>query len=114
MLENRAKSGKKLEIFFVLLSLVKKLKSKRSREIAHLDRCRREIFFPFNKSRIHRIELTAFFRMTQDLVCFLNTLEERIIVGIDARKLQGIGGRCSGGHLFIGVVLENLFAIFIS
>jgi hypothetical protein len=50
--------------------------------------------------RIYGIELATFFWVGEDVICFLDTLKEAIIVRI-----------ADGASFFVRVVPQNLFAV---
>ena len=64
---------------------------------------------------ICRVELTPFLGVGEYLVGLLDTLEERIVVGVEVDASEQRTGALWGcrRHLLVGVVLEYLFAVYI-
>lgn len=79
----------------------------------------RLLFLFFQESRVDRVELATFLRVGEDLMSFLDALEEGVVicvlVDVDAEESRGgVRGRCTcAGSLFIRVVLEDFLAVYV-
>ena len=80
---------------------------------AYLEVCRGRYFlFSFQNRGIDRVELTTLLGVCEDLVSFLDALEEGIVVRIlvDACKIERVGNDVRR-RLLIRVMLEHLFPV---